>query len=59
MCEHRFAYDVDPLSVVLKTSGFATALRQAFHQSIMSEVCIDTERRASESLYVEAAKRSS
>jgi predicted SAM-dependent methyltransferase len=54
--EHRFAYDFETLSVVLKTSGFATALRQAFNQSIMSELCIDTERRATESLYVEAVK---
>jgi predicted SAM-dependent methyltransferase len=57
--QHRFAYDFETLSLVLQKSGFGTVLRQAFNQSMMSELCIDAERRARESLYVEAVKSSS
>jgi hypothetical protein len=36
--------------------GFTPVLRQTFNQSLMSELRIDAERRASERLSVEAVK---
>jgi len=57
--EHRFAYDFETLRLCLETAGFTTIMRQSYNQSIMTELCIDKERRATESLYVDAVKRSS
>ena len=54
--EHKFAYDFETLRLALETAGFMSVFKQAFSRSLMSDLCIDAERRASESLYVEAQK---
>lgn len=54
--EHKFAYDFETLAFVLAQHGFRDIRRQSFGQSISPEICLDLERRAPESLYVEAVK---
>ena len=54
--EHKFAYDFDTLRFVLKRYGFSDVQKLALRQSSHPEFCIDNPERASESLYVEAAK---
>jgi len=54
--EHKFAYDFETLSLLLKRNGFQRVVRQKYGQCIDPEVCIDLEVRASESLYVDCQK---
>ena len=54
--EHKFAYDFETLSIVLRRSGFDKVIRQAYGTSIDPALAIDFEERASESLYVDAIK---
>jgi predicted SAM-dependent methyltransferase len=56
--EHKFAYDYTTLELLLNKSGFSSVQRQDFGKSLMDELCIDLQFRASESLYVEAVKGS-
>ena len=55
--EHKFAYDRETLEFLLKRHGFAEVRQQAFGRSIDPVLCLDTEERATESLCVEAVKR--
>ena len=54
--EHKYAYDYANLEFLLRRYGFSTVMRQAFGQSLMSDLCLDQPIRASESLYVDARK---
>lgn len=54
--EHKYAYDYATLEFLLYKHGFSIVKRQDFGKSLMDEVCIDQQIRASESLYVEAVK---
>lgn len=54
--EHKYAYDYETLELILSKSGFSSVQRQEFGKSLMDELCIDQQIRASESLYVEAVK---
>lgn len=53
---HKYAYDYETLAFVLERYGFSTVKKQCCGQSFIEELCIDQERRSSESLYVEAKK---
>jgi len=53
---HKYAYDYKTLKFILYRSGFSEVVKQHFKKSMMKELCIDKEERASESLYVEAVK---
>jgi predicted SAM-dependent methyltransferase len=55
--EHRYAYDAETLIHTLSTAGFAQVTQQQFGVSKAGS-CPDTEKRRSESLYVEGVKRS-
>lgn len=57
--EHKYAYDYDTLEFLLYKYGFSTVQRQDFGKSLMDEICIDQQVRASESLYVEGVKSAS
>jgi hypothetical protein len=54
--EHKFAYDYETLALVLSQAGFRTIRQQSFGETLSPEICLDLERRASESLYVEAVR---
>jgi len=54
--EHKYCYDYDTLSYLLRRYGFVGVYKQKFGKSLMPELCIDASGRASESLYVEAVK---
>jgi predicted SAM-dependent methyltransferase len=54
--EHKFAYDFETLAFVLENAGFRNIRKQGFGETMAPEICLDLERRASESLYVEAVK---
>lgn len=54
--EHKYAYDYETLELMLSKSGFSKVQRQEFGKSLMDELCLDQQIRASESLYVEAVK---
>lgn len=54
--EHKYAYDGDTLEALLEEVGFSEAKVVAYGQSRQSELAIDLEVRAPESLYVEAVK---
>jgi len=54
--QHRFAYDVETLAFVLRRYGFRQVIRQDYRVSLLPELAIDQEVRASESLVVEAVK---
>jgi predicted SAM-dependent methyltransferase len=56
VCDHKYAYDAETLMNLLRRCGFARAEQQQFGRSLMPEICLDQEMRASESLYVEAVK---
>lgn len=55
--EHKFAYDYETLSFLLRRYGFDEVYKQEFGKTIMPELLIDTPQRATESLYVEAVKK--
>jgi predicted SAM-dependent methyltransferase len=54
--DHRFAYDFETMSFLLKRFSFKDVIKQTYDQCLLSEICLDQERRASESLYVDAVK---
>ena len=54
--EHKYAYDYETLEFLLHRYGFSNVQQRKVGESLMEELCIDWERRASESLYVEAMK---
>jgi len=54
--DHKFAYDYETIAFLLGRYGFREVKKQTYGQSIMPELCIDQEERASESLYVEGSK---
>ena len=54
--EHKFAYDFETLSYVLRRYGFSEVVHQQYGRSLLSELCLDQAGRASESLYVDARK---
>lgn len=54
--EHKYAYDYETLSFILKRYGFDDVSKQSYMQSHDNELLMDQEQRASESLYVEAVK---
>src|ERR1019366_9905356 len=51
---HRFIYDFNFLRRLLLRCGFSQAMRASFMQGGDSNLLIDTQSRALESLYVEA-----
>lgn len=51
---HRSAYDLETLALLFRTAGFLEPRQAAFGESAL-EPCPDSESRAAESLYVEAA----
>ncbi|MEW5871900.1 MAG: methyltransferase domain-containing protein [Chloroflexota bacterium] len=53
---HKYAYDFETLRFVLLRYGFSQVLHQDFTKSALPTLAIDSETRASESLYVEAVK---
>ena len=54
--EHKFAYDFETLAFLLGKYGFSRVVHQEYRRSLLTDLCIDQERRASESLYVDAVK---
>ena len=56
--EHKYAYDFTTLEFALRRAGFSDVRQQEFGKSLLPELCIDNPDRASESLYVEARKKS-
>ena len=54
--EHKYGYDFETLSFVLKKYGFDEVIHQTYGKSKMPELNLDQEQRASESLYIEAVK---
>lgn len=54
--EHKFAYDFETLQFVLNRYGFSEVARQEYQKCLMPELGLDLERRAPESLYVDARK---
>jgi predicted SAM-dependent methyltransferase len=53
---HRFIYDYETLSELLSRQGFVDIVRSAFRKGRDAVLLIDTEKRAPESLYIEATK---
>ncbi|HUI30975.1 MAG TPA: methyltransferase domain-containing protein [Candidatus Acidoferrales bacterium] len=54
--QHKFAYDFETLSFILKKHGFSSVQEQKFGGSILPDICIDSPERKHESLYVDAVK---
>jgi len=54
--QHKFGYDLETLRFLLKRYGFAKIARRSFGRSALPELLLDAPLRASESLYVEAAR---
>lgn len=54
--QHKYMYDYETLAFVFYRYGFSYVTQKAFQCSMMDELCIDLEERASESLYFEARK---
>lgn len=57
--QHRFSYDYETLQRVLTKAGFAVVARSSFGTSLVEGLAIDNPARATESLYVEAAREPS
>jgi predicted SAM-dependent methyltransferase len=53
--EHKFAYDAETLMLRMREAGFGQVIHQSFGVSA-GNVLLDSEERASESLYVEGVK---
>lgn len=53
---HLFIYDFETVRVVLESCGFVAITKESFGKGRNPSLLIDTERRAFESLYVEAVK---
>ena len=56
--EHKFAYDSETLITCPGKANFVNVEQSSFNNSRDIDVCIDTPKRQSESLYVEASKNS-
>lgn len=56
--EHRFAYDIETLFVILKQAGFEPSV-QSFNKSQKANLTLDRPERASESINVEGLKNRS
>jgi predicted SAM-dependent methyltransferase len=55
--QHHYMYDYETLSLWLREAGFSSVVRVSFRQGRgPSELLIDSEKRAFESLYVEATR---
>ena len=54
--QHKFGYDFATMQFLLGKCGFTRISKQDYGKTQMPELCIDTEIRAAESLYVEAVK---
>lgn len=54
--EHKYAYDEETLTAMLKEAGFSRVFRQEFNQSTDRFMAPDSPDRQAESLYVEASK---
>ncbi len=54
--QHKFAYDFETVSFVLRKYGFSSVQQVEFGRSISPELCIDSPERQQESLYVDAIK---
>lgn len=54
--EHKFAWDYETLSYVLKKAGFSKVSKKRYMDSNDNKLAIDMEARRYESLYVEALK---
>lgn len=54
--EHKYAYDEETLTLILRQAGFSKVARQSYGISLDSEMAQDREDRSGESLYVEAVK---
>jgi len=55
---HKFIYDYAIFELILSQAGFTDISRARFMESRDHRLAIDSEKRASESLYVEASKPS-
>jgi hypothetical protein len=51
--QHRFSYDEETLSALLRECGFEGVTRRDFRASALSDLAIDSESRSAESLVVE------
>jgi SAM-dependent methyltransferase len=51
--QHRFSYDDETLSALLREHGFEGVSRREFRSSSLSDLAIDSELRSAESLVVE------
>jgi len=54
--EHKYAYDEETLTLILRQAGFSQVARQSYGISFDSQMARDREDRSGESLYVEAVK---
>jgi predicted SAM-dependent methyltransferase len=54
--QHKFSYDFETLSFILKKHGFSGVQEQRFGSSLLKDLCIDSPDRECESLYVDAVK---
>ena len=54
--EHKYAYDDETLSLVMREAGFPDAVVQQFGISLDPGMAPDRKERRTESLYVEAIK---
>jgi predicted SAM-dependent methyltransferase len=53
---HLYAYDYETLKVLLESQGFIDVKQETFKHGREENLLVDSESRASESLYVEAVK---
>jgi predicted SAM-dependent methyltransferase len=54
--EHKYAYDEETLTLLLREAGFSQIIPQRFAVSIDEQMAPDNEARQNESLYIEAVK---
>ncbi len=54
--QHKFAYDVETLALVLREAGFSKTERMAFGRSLDPKLLIENPLRAPDSLYMDAVK---
>jgi predicted SAM-dependent methyltransferase len=54
--QHKFAYDFETIEFLLKRAGFSEVNQRGYGISSLAILSIDSKRRESESLYVEAIK---
>jgi predicted SAM-dependent methyltransferase len=54
--QHKYAYDLETIQLVLTHCGFARVTQRTFGESGIPELALDQQVRSHESLYVEAVK---